>query len=423
MRFTDEKQLLEQRVVNIVLLANKDRLIRLFHSSEVQNTGKVHVAKGIEEAFSAISAKEQNFVFIQERLGEMSGELLAYRIGSELKGKKARIVLLGDPEAFPVSGRKAFHAVLDTALNDKELSAAIFELLSNPVGRKKRRKVSPKSTVAPQTAERKPAETDSPLRAGSVEDVVQLRGSSSSATGYTSRHEQAASPVPPKSPFQAKLESALNGEVGAQEAARRAVPLVPPEPFSGPIRVTWGKPTFRSRFRDFFLRPKALLVLVPVLAGLLGLLIFLLFPQQKPAAPGSSVTISGAEGKMAARPFLAMPGAVPSFLPRLSADPDYGKANPGWERYRDSSTEYRLYRENGVIRAFQIIDRSGQGISPGLLTSALTEISGSPQYVTETTERKGTYLVEKGRVINGDGIILYRKEPERSVKAFVLDLK
>jgi hypothetical protein len=53
----------------------------------------------------------------------------------------------------------------------------------------------------------------------------------------------------------------------------------------------------------------------------------------------------------------------------------------------------------------------------------LTEISGSRQYVIETTERKGAYLVEKGSVLNGDRIIVYRKEPERSVKAFVLDLK
>jgi hypothetical protein len=423
MGLLDENEQLEQRVVNIVLLANKDRLIRLFNRSEVQNTGKVHVAKCLDEAFPVISAKGQNLVFIQERLGEMSGELLAYRIGSELKEKKARIVLLGDPQAFPVTGKKPFHAVLDTALDDKELYAAILELLSNPVGRKKRSKVSAKSKVTPQSAEGKPVETEPPPRAETVEDVATLRGPSSSAAGYAAWQEQAASPVLPKSSFQTKLESALDGAGGAKEASRRTVPLVPPEPFSGPIRVTWGKPTFRSRLRDFFLRPKALLVLVPVLAGLLGLLVFLLSPQQRPAAPGSSVATSGAEGKVAARPFLAMPGALPSFLPRLSADPDYGKANPGWECYRDSSTEYRVYRQKGLIRAFQIIDRSGQGISPGLLTSALTEISGSSQYVTETTERKGTYLVEKGRVINGDGIILYRKEPERSVKAFVLDLK
>ncbi len=411
-------------MVNIVLLANQDRLIRLFHSPGVLNTGKVHVAKGVEEAFSAISAKGHNLVFIQERLGEMSGELLAYRVGSELKGKKARIVLLGDPEAFSVTGKKPFQAVLDTALNDKELSAAILEILSDPAARRKRKKVSHKNKVTPQTAERKPVQADPPPLGETIDDIVEIRGQSSSPATHSLRQEAAPSPVLPKSSFQAKLDSALDGANGAKEPPRRVVPLLPPEPSTtGPIRVTWGKPTLLARIRDRFFRPKVLLVLAPVFAGLISLFFFLVYHQQKPVAPGTSSPTAGTEGKMAARPFLSMPGSVPSFLPRMSADPDYGKANPGWDRYRDSSTEYRLYREKGVIRAFQIIDRSGQGVSPGLLTSALTEICGSQQYVIETTERKKTYLVEKGRVINGDGIIIYRKEPERSVKAFVLDLK
>jgi hypothetical protein len=410
-------------VVNIVLLANQDRLIRLFRSSEVQNAGKVHVAKGIDEAFPAISAKGPNLVFIQERLGEMSGELLAYRIGSELKGKKARIVLLGDPEAFPVSGKKPFHAVLDTALNDKELSAAILEILSDPAARRKRKKVSQKNKVATQAAEKKPVAADTPPLEETIDDVVEVRGQSPSPATHSLRQEPTPSPVQPKSSFQEKLDSALYGANEAKEAPRRVVPLLPPEPSTGPIRVTWGKPTLLERIRDRFFRPKVLLVLAPVFAGLMGLFFFLVYHQQKPVAPGASSSIAGTEGKLPLRPFLSMPGAVPSFLPRLSADPDYGKTNPGWERFRDSSTEYRLYREKGVIRAFQIIDRSGQGIGPGLLTSALTEICGSQQYVIETTERKKTYLVEKGSMINGDGIIIYRKEPERSVKAFVLDLK
>jgi len=50
-------------------------------------------------------------------------------------------------------------------------------------------------------------------------------------------------------------------------------------------------------------------------------------------------------------------------------------------------------------------------------------MAGDRQYVVETTEQKGTYIVEKGSVLTGDRIIVYRKEPERSVKAFVLDLK
>ena len=128
-------------------------------------------------------------------------------------------------------------------------------------------------------------------------------------------------------------------------------------------------------------------------------------------------------GTEASRPFQNIPGALPSFLPRQAADRDYGKANPGWERYQGPVTEFRIFREKGLIRALQIIDRGGQGISPGLLSSVLTEIAGSRHYVVETTEQKGTYQVEKGSVLTGGRIIVYRKVPEQSVKAFVLDLK
>ena len=148
-----------QRVVNIVLLTNQERLIRLFSGSGMQNAGKVRVANGIDEALSAISPLRKNLICIQERLGEMSGELLAYRIGSELKGKKVTIVLFGDPETIPLSGRKPFHAVLDTTLSDAELTSAILEILSAPAVRTRKKKGAAKGKVPPQAVERKPAES------------------------------------------------------------------------------------------------------------------------------------------------------------------------------------------------------------------------------------------------------------------------
>jgi hypothetical protein len=414
-------------VVNIVLLANQERLIRLFNGSGVQNAGKVRVAGGIHEVLSVISSQAQNLIFIQERLGEMSGELLAYRMTAELKGKKARIVLFGDPEAIPVSGRKPFQAILDTSMTDSELSAAILEILAAPAPRTRKKKVSAKNKVPQRADERTPAEPGPPILTDTVADVVEIQGSPSLRAADSSLREPPPAPDLPKTPFQVKLESALDDAGGASVAPRRETPLVPPEPFAGPLRVTWGKPTLLSRIRDRFLRPRVLKILGAVLACFVVLLLYFMFHRQKPAgtavAPGTSSSTAGTEGKEASRPFQNLPGALPSFLPRQAADSDYGKANPGWERYQGPLTEFRIFREKGLIRAIQIIDRGGQGISPGLLSSVLTEIAGSRQYVVETTEQKGTYLIEKGRVINGDRIIVYRKEPERSVKAFVLDLK
>jgi len=174
-------------------------------------------------------------------------------------------------------------------------------------------------------------------------------------------------------------------------------------------------------------QPRFLLILGMVCVCFLALIVMLSIYQQKPGGtavvPGDLSSRPGGEGQMNSPAFQNLPGALPSFLPRQAADSAYGKANPGWERFQGPLTEFRIFREKGLIRALQIIDRSGQGISPALLSSVLTEMAGGRQYVVETTEQKGSYVVEKGSVLTGDRIIVYRKEPERSVKAFVLDLK
>lgn len=414
-------------MLNIVLLASQERLLRLFKNSEVLNAGTVRVAKCLEEALSAISSRERNLLFIQERIGEMSGELLAYRLAAQLKGKKSQIVLFGKPDAIPATGRKPFHAVLDTRLSDQELTAAVMEMLAAPMARSGRKKTLQKKKSTSQTQEKKSTETFSPVFAEKVDDVVAISGKSSPARDDAGSRQTSMAGQSAKASFQDNLDRAMGGADEAPVVPRRSIPLVPPEPSTGPIRVMWGKPTLQSRIRERMPRPRVLVFLALVIAGGTALVLFLLLHERQTAGPGAvptaSPSTSSAEGKGANRPFLDMPGGLPSFLSRMTEDPGYGKANPGWERYRDTSTEYRVFREKATIRAFQVIDRSGQGISPGLLGGVLLETAGSSRYVIETTEQKGSFSIEKGRVENGDGIIIYRKEPEGSVKGFVLELK
>lgn len=421
------KKGLEFRVVNIVLLTNQERLLRLFNSSGVQQAGKVRVAGAIHEVLPLVSPQGQNLIFIQERLGEMSGELIAYRIGSEVRGKKVRIVLFGDSETIPLSGRKPFQAVLDTSLSDSELTLAILDIVSLPAAGTRKKKVSVKNKLSLQAGERKSAETEPPNLTERVNDVVQIQGAAPYLTQDSSPREVLPVSDASKMSFQAQLESALSDANGASIAPRREMPLVAPDPFAGPLRVTWGKPTFRERLRQRFRQPRRFLLLGVACACFLALIVMFSVYQQNPdksaVVPGASPVTPGATEQDASPAFQNLPGALPAFLPRQAADSAYSKANPGWERYQGPLTEFRIFREKGLIRALQIIDRSGQGISPALLSTVLTEMAGGRQYVVETTEQKGTYVVEKGSVLTGDRIIVYRKEPERSVKAFVLDLK
>ena len=410
-------------MVNIVLLTNQERLIRLFNNSGVQQAGKVRVASALHEVLPLVSAQGQNLLFIQERLGEMSGELLAYRMGAELKGKKVRIVLFGDPEMIPLSGKKPFQAVLDTSLSDNELTTAILDIVATPAAGTRKKKVSAKSKPPRQAGERKAAEPEPPVLTETIADVVNIQGAPPSPAQEFSPQDLPPVPDVPKMSFQAKLESALNEANGTGVVPRREMPPEQGDHFAGPLRVTWGKPTLLERVRQ----PRFLLILGVVCVCFLALLVMFFVYRQKPGGtavvPGALTSKPVAEGPGATPAFQNLPGALPAFLPRQDADSAYSKANPGWERYQGPLTEFRIFREKGLIRALQIIDRSGQGISPALLSSVLTEMAGGRQYVVETTEQKGTYVVEKGSVLTGDRIIVYRKEPERSVKAFVLDLK
>jgi len=128
-----------------------------------------------------------------------------------------------------------------------------------------------------------------------------------------------------------------------------------------------------------------------------------------------------------ARPPLAPPAtalrSLPSFIPVQAPDAGYGKTHPGWELYLNPAAEFRVYRDKGAIRAIQVIDRGKGGVAPGLFESALTEMAGSSRYLVETREVKGSYSIERGRLQNGAGVIVYRKEPGQKVKAFVVEVR
>jgi hypothetical protein len=146
---------------------------------------------------------------------------------------------------------------------------------------------------------------------------------------------------------------------------------------------------------------------------------------KKKVVSGGVKTVHNQAGAIrhSASPVEQLRTALPSFIPKQTLDVQFGKANPGWERYNDTGTEYKVYREKTVIRALQVIDRSGRGISTLFFNSVLKEIAGSPNYVVEATERKGDFSIEKGQLAINAKIIIYRKQPGAQVRAFLVDFR
>lgn len=412
-------------MANILLISDQERLIQIFTSPGFLPDAKVHVARTIDQALAAQTHDRHRFILIQERLGEISGHILAHRLAVESTGKKPRIIMLGGEDREADSIGKQVQTIQSAGLNDEDIAAAAREFLAGQEQkpRKRRNKPIKKPTVEPA------ADIAAiPLPAVEmVDDVVEI-GKTSAHTGVipVSRltgHES-TSDDPARSPFQKELESAL-GETDAAapvSTGKTADQGIRP----APLLVKWGKAPLTERVRNWIAGRKFPVLIIVAAAIAITLALVTITLREK--TPG----FFKAEKKPAAQGFAEKPAsagitgsgipATPSFIPQRSMDAAYGKIHPGWERYLTAATEFRVYRAGRSILAIQIIDRSGQGVQTGLFTSALHEIASSRQYLVEGRERKGTFLIEKGRLANGAKIIVYRNMPENRVKALVIEM-
>ena len=149
----------------------------------------------------------------------------------------------------------------------------------------------------------------------------------------------------------------------------------------------------------------------------------------KPAsAPQATVTNKPATAQVApenSSPKVSAPSALrlkelPDFIPRDGFDKSFGAANPGWERYKGHSTEFKLYREGEFIKAIQIIDRSGKGVPDSFIKAVLKQVSKNPNFVLGTSEKKEGYEIQRGQLGDGVKLVYYRDEQVGTIRALVL---
>jgi hypothetical protein len=119
----------------------------------------------------------------------------------------------------------------------------------------------------------------------------------------------------------------------------------------------------------------------------------------------------------------ARPTALPDIIPRSTLDKDYGKANPGWERYKGQVTEFKVFREGAAIKAIQVIDRGGEGVPESFMKAALRQVTKKPVFVMESSEKKDGYEIQRGRVAENLKVVYYRDEQGGRLRAFVMTWK
>ncbi|WP_224958805.1 hypothetical protein [Geomonas subterranea] len=140
-------------------------------------------------------------------------------------------------------------------------------------------------------------------------------------------------------------------------------------------------------------------------------------PSAKPRTPASSKPEGEKQAKGAARRGVEK---LPAMLEGTKVDAGYENKHPGWVRYLGIRAEYKLFKENNVYRAIQVIPVAGGTISDDLFHRVLRQFGGTDSYRVESTASKGDYLVEQCLTTGASALTIYRNKTDRKMKALVV---
>ncbi|MCM0080019.1 hypothetical protein L4X63_00285 [Geomonas sp. Red32] len=124
----------------------------------------------------------------------------------------------------------------------------------------------------------------------------------------------------------------------------------------------------------------------------------------------------------ATAPAPAAPPGLPAFIPKEAADARYGATHPGWERYQADGLEYLVFREQGAIRAIQIVAKEQGTITVPLVKTWARIATGLELPAASNVRLQGGFEVGGGLLANGTEFAIYRSVPEGDIRGFVLSL-
>lgn len=365
---------------NILVIADQPRTQEIVASALEDTPVTVKFVSSLKHA-EEVPAGFPAVLLIQDRLSGLSGEILARHLRAIFSGETIAVFLLTDDPAS--AGKMRFiDGCIDLRLTDAEVVESLRETVA----------MLPKEETA------KVAPTpDSPIAhdlASGVEDRVGIFG-----------HQQPKQEPPVGSPFSSTFDSALS------EQSHVPLPLAEKEQELDARQRQAAESLLKSPPK----RPLGWIYLTIATALAAGAY-FLAGGKAAPPKPPAPQALAP---KPVAKP---LPGitSLPPLVPLKGLDPGYAKKHPGWERYTDSSQEYKIYRKDAVIQALQIIDHSGKGLSPGLIGRVLQETTGNNSYAIASTTPKEGFVVEKGTAAANAKIILYKRRSDRQVSGMVL---
>lgn len=381
-------------MLDILLISDQPRLHAIFTTACSFPDGSFRIATSLAQGLQHIGDKTPDLLFLQNRLSGLAGRLLVRHVRNSSESKKTKIILLVDGTGE--NEESTADIELHTNVSDAELSDAVTEMIGD---------ILPEDATATSAVSFTSTPAIPTTPAVDAFDAVSISSAPGRTLPATTRGERL------KNLPQSEMAAKLAGIDPKQQTTILS---------SSPPPIQWEK--------------RRLMIAITTLLAVAftGIVLYIAAnrpfipqPTLKPASP--AVVAPNKTVPPPAEPVKAAEVKPPEPLPRFiqidTPDPKYPQANPGWERYLSPKREYKIYRENGEIRAIQIIDSTGAGISPGFFTSVLRDMARVSDYKLESKEKKDGFVIKKGRISPQMRVIIYKDRSDRILNAFVIHVQ
>ena len=114
---------------------------------------------------------------------------------------------------------------------------------------------------------------------------------------------------------------------------------------------------------------------------------------------------------------------LPSFVHSELLDVDYSMQHPGWERYVSPEMDFRIYRENGTIKAIQGISRRRSGLNEKFLSQILKQVGYSGPLPIGKERAKDGFQITSFELQGLAELVTYHEQGNLDIKAFVLEFQ
>jgi hypothetical protein len=467
-------------VTDLLLITDVPRLRKIFSRLTDSKTIHLRIANNLEKGAEELAAVKPDVVFVQTHLSGLSAEIILMHLKKQLGRKRSRFVLLASPEQAGEETLRLYQGHIDTSSADEILLYSIRDTI-NALLTKPAKKTVSEPTAIPDTSPETVAQPVTPITHVAAEPAITTPAVAEPVTSLATIPEEPSleeqgitySPRSRLSVY-SEFNSSFDSAVGSLKTSTldEAAPEQHHDWSDGAIE-TIEAPSERSKRATFllWLAPVVIAVIVvtilqhkrstpatltpatkppPALASAVA-------PAPGPAPPAAKLlpepTVTTAapvkpaavlpvaepnpalsdkavikaigENRDTKKPTVtpvgaSRPTALPDFIPSYALDKNYGKSNPGWERYKGRVTEFKVFREGTTIKAIQVLDRGGEGVPESFMKAAVRQVSKNPAVVMEATEKKEGYEIQRGQTADNLKVMFYRDDQGGKLRAFVL---